>query len=367
MHIRRRILFTFTALVAIVSAMAFLSSASYAVGNIHIIIVRSTTDPGLSKMSEIWQKRLEDALSGRNCTDYLSHFQAIQPAGVPGGLGASDVDTYTLTSAKETSPENIMTTCLDVSKKAGPDDAIVCIVSCHGAYQQVVGGTKDKERIHALAPLATSDGDLANNIQSNGIRRDTILKCLNHEIVDNELREKNHRLVVLITDSCATRAPKLVNPTPSLAPYPPPEIIIPKDKPYLKAFLENATGVVNINSCNFGQRAHYSDESKFDGVLGSLFINAFCRFANNGFYLEEELNPEAFYKLLQMELAYQIFAFNSSETVNQDLTRFDGVERKDDEKVAFSRDDFNKHYIKRAETLKASGQFTIQKLTGFGH
>ena len=391
MHNRRRILLTFTALAAIVSAMAFLSSASYAVGNIHIIIVRSTTDPGLSQMSEIWQKRLEDALSGRNYRNLLDYSGAVEKAGVPGGLGASDVATYrTLTTAEETAPEYIMKTCLEVSHKAGPDDAVVCIVSCHGAYQQVVGGTKDIDRIHALAPLATSSDGIENNIQSNGIRRDTILKCLNHEIVDNRLQEKNHRLVVLITDSCASRAPKVKEESgvprahsgpdsgyensgpnsPKLV-----ERVIPKDKPYFKAFLETAIGVVDINSCNFGQRALYSYESKFDGVLGSLFINAFCRFANNGFYLDDELkSTDAFYKLLQLELARQIAGFNSSETIQQDLTRFKGVERVSDDKVPLvSPEEFHNYYTERAKKLKDSGEFTIEKFntgpgdpTGFG-
>ncbi|MBR0224910.1 MAG: hypothetical protein IJL92_02500 [Thermoguttaceae bacterium] len=370
MHVSRRILLTCALLVGVATSMTLRPTPSYAVGDIHIIIVRSTTDASLSEASTIWQQRLEDALNGRNYSSLLDYDGAVQEAGVPGGLGASDVATYrTLTSSEETAPENIMKVCLEVSQKAGPDDAIVCIVSCRHSFLK----TTDDRIIHALAPLATSINDL--DLRRDGIQRETILICLTHELVNDKIQEKKHRLVVLITDPCVNPARRVKELLPIMTasldrttniPHAKVfEKVVPKYKPYFKAFLEKATGVVNINACNYGQEAYYEVGFESDDVLGSLFINAFCRFANNGFYLDMELNPDAFYKLLQLELARQIAAFHSPETVRQDLTRFNGVEIVKDDKVKLvSDEDFNRYYAERAKMMKYSGEFRIEKSSG---
>ena len=330
MHVSRRILLTCALLVGVATSMTLRPTPSYAVGDIHIIIVRSTTDASLSEASTNWQQRLEDALNGRNYSSLLDYDGAVQEAGVPGGLGASDVATYrTLTSSEETAPENIMKVCLEVSQKAGPDDAIVCIVSCRHSFLK----TTDDRIIHALAPLATSINDL--DLRRDGIQRETILICLTHELVNDKIQEKKHRLVVLITDPCVNPARRVKELLPIMTasldrttniPHAKVfEKVVPKYKPYFKAFLEKATGVVNINACNYGQEAYYEVGFESDDVLGSLFINAFCRFANNGFYLDMELNPDAFYKLLQLAAIIFIFLIPYTASLYNGLSRLFGM------------------------------------------
>ena len=378
MHNKLRILLTLALFAVAVSSMAFRPTASYADGNIHVVVVCSTTDPSLSDKVDSWKKLLLETLTEDNPGCSFTSKEAMSPA-AKSGLGSDGVTIYPVLEGEKATPQNIMETCLEVSHNAGPDDAIVFFIACHGNTQK---GT-DQVKRHYFAPIATSSD--AINIQKNRIQRETILKSLTHEIVNDELREKNHRLIMLISDSCATTSSDLViehnDNTSGVANgnahfqsrwVEPKEFLKAKDKSYFRKCLETAPHgtVININSCNDSQEATYV-KSDIPAFNGSIFINAFRRFATNGFYLDDEVDAEGFYKLLSIELARQRMEFinASGKQCDQLLTQYDGnvaLEPKDPKDYGLvSQDDFKKYYEKRAKDMKDSGEFEIERTGGF--
>lgn len=369
MNNKHRILLMFAFFAVIVSSVAFRPTASYADGNIHVVIVCSTTDKGLSDKVTAWKEQLLNALTNDNFNSlWLTIPEAMAPAG-KSGLGSDGVTIYPVLEGEEATPEKIMKTCLEVSHNAGPDDAIVFFIACHGSSQK----GKDDVFRHYFSPVATSKDDLNQN---GRIQRETIINCLTHEIVDGKKREKNHRLIMLISDSCATPSPDLEieltpphdddakTPDDRLNDVKVVEELVPKEKSYFREFLDKAPHgtVININSCNEGEEASYfkSNQGVYDG---SLFIHAFCVFATNGFYLDDEVKKtDNFYKLLSIELERQRLYVrdNFHEMCDQRLTQFDGNAAIEPEEINL---DFTKYYKDRTQTLKKSGEFTIKQVT----
>lgn len=359
MHNRSRILLTCALFASLISAIAFQPRSSYADGDVHIIIVRSTTDPALTKANQIWFERLENALGNKEYDqvyDSFKVFGALEPAKSLGGLSKNDVKTYKTLEGQEALPENIMKVCREVSEEAGENDAIVVFISSHGVTNK---GTDNVSR-QGFAPVAPSKANL--DILKKGIQRKTILDCLS---------EKPHRLIVLLSDSCAS--PSAEEPAPGAAPVAEQatqkgQVPYPKDTPYFKMFLQKAHGVVNINSVDNGQAAMYYSKSLDASSLGTLFINAFYRFATNGFYLESELNPTDFYRLLRIEQARQAISFMRMTGVNrvtqEILTQYDGSVSNGQNPYPFEKMEEIAQYDKdRAEKLKNSGEFTIGERT----
>lgn len=356
MHVSFRILLTCAFLAVVAASMALRPAQSCAVGDIHIIIVRSTSDPSLQKPGMYWQFRLEETLATGKTPRFQEYgvFGALESARIPGGLGRNDVRTWIVLKGEDARHSNIARVCDEVSQRAGPDDAIMVVMMSHGF------AIKENDGVgHGMSPTATSPDDL--EISRKGIMRGTILE---------KLKVKPHRLIALITDSCMTRLrnfdesdstvlPFLVRPCESgIAAF-------PKDTCYLKRFLQEAHGEININSSDYGQAAWFVTKSKFDEFCGSLFINAFCRFAANGFYLESELNPDDFFKLLNVEYTREVLDYEAKTGKNSQssLTRFNGSQPISTSSPKFSSlNEFKAYYDARKELMNAS-EFAIADRT----
>lgn len=259
MRVNPRILLTCAFLAVVATVMALRPAPSCAIGNIHIIIVRSTTVPEMRKAGDIWRERLEETLTSGKTPDFWRYEipGAFESATNPGGLGRNDVETFIVLEGMDADPERITKVCYEVSQKAEPDDAIIVFVMSCGAF---VRGNDGVSR-HALAPVAEDVDDL--KVTRAGILRGTIITAL---------QSKLHRLVALITDSSATlltsndgsvaefryRSSPVDEKTASSAARAEGEGASepsPKGTTYLKKFLQEAHGILNINSCGLGENA----------------------------------------------------------------------------------------------------------------
>ena len=355
MRVNPRILLTCAFLAVVATFMALRPAPSCAIGNIHIIIVRSTTDPALFKAGNYWQERLEKTLESGKTPNFWRYGipGAFEPATNPGGLGKNDVATYKVLEGDAADPDKICSVCFEVSMKAAPDDAIMVFIMSHGAVKK-----EDGVLTHVLAPTVTSSDDLEFGRKS--IPRGTIF---------NALKVKKHRLIALITDSCASPAPEedetpsaptgLVKPGSVYAP-------VPNDTSYLKKFLQQAHGEININSCDYGQTVRLIRRCADDEFEGSLFINAFCRFATNGFYFDSELNPDDFCNLLRIEHEREIIDYNQicRKSEQNSLTQFNGSEPVKSTSTSFaSVGEIMEFYNARKETISNSGKFKFAERT----
>ncbi|MBR0226339.1 MAG: SUMF1/EgtB/PvdO family nonheme iron enzyme, partial [Thermoguttaceae bacterium] len=343
--------------VVVAASMTLRPTPCCADGDIHIIIVRSTSDPGLQKPGMYWQFRLEETLATGKTPRFQEYgvFGALESARIPGGLGRNDVRTWIVLKGEDARHSNIARVCEEVSQYAGPDDAIMVVMMSHGF------AIKENDGVgHGMSPTATSPDDL--EISRKGIMRGTILE---------KLKVKPHRLIALITDSCMTRLrnfdetdvtdlPDIPRPCESgIAAF-------PQDTCYLKKFLQEAHGEININSSDYGQAAWFVTKSKFDEFCGSLFINAFCRFAANGFYLESELNPDDFFKLLNAEYSRELLDYGAKtgESFQSSLTKFNGSQPISTSSPKFSNlNEFKAYYDARRELMSNAGEFAIADRT----
>ncbi len=345
-------LFIFIAI--FLSTLTVGAGSLYAKGNIHIILIVSTTDPATKTSHLIWKERIEDALSGNF---YEGKYSFLQPnslyrADRIGGLGKGDVATYIVLEEDEARPEKIREVCKGVAAKAGADDAIAVFMVSHGG---TVRGDDGVVR-HALSPVARSSKDI--RMDKIGIKRGSIIKWLNEE-------SYHHRLVVLVTDSCATpfNFPTDVAAVQSQSTFIPE--FLPKRDCYLKRFLEEAEGVVNINTTNYGEESRnptFRDDKENcanDRRVGTRFSYAFLKFATNGIYLESELNPEGFYRLLSLELSQEISNFkviSPEMQCKQTLTSF----KEDSQRIIpqeITDEQRDEIIQRRRELISKSGEF----------
>ena len=360
----RRIAFLrFLALIASFAGLVSVCAASaYARGDVHIVLVVSTADPDLQELGEIWKYRLEGALFGGLDERYLDALDADLTPNY-GALDKDKVKTYKVLTGADANPDNILKVCRAVSETADADDAVAVFILSHGGIE------------NSSHFLLFPQKDVT-------LQKDVFL-AIDRKWIMEAIQSPRRRLNVLITDSCSK--PVLFSPPrgracKSVAPLP----ILPKKDCYLKRFLTEAEGELNINSSGDGEIAEfwngkvsYEFEQKFWGgrfpsdyfgplspLMGTRFSNAFVKFATSQYYLDAELNTDDFYRLLSLELDKEVEDFNGAmldqrmgrHDCKQTLTSF-GNDRRSMESRHFTFDDYNRIKNERIKKMAESGEF----------
>lgn len=246
------------------------------IGGVHLIVARSTSEdaPLVKEAGDYWLWHIRgimgfaDIIPGRfdsPCPwafDQVAHFI---------GLRSDDYASARFLEGQDVAPRNLVQTCREVSQDAGPDDAIVVFVWSRAAQ---VPGSSGLDR-HVLFPMATSD-DYYD--RGEGVPCGTILKAL---------KEKEHRLIVLITFSYEAGVGDYIeSPSETSSKKTHEKQPVPREDSFLKALMQEAVGEINIDvdSVLFPKSLHYFEP--FDLVV------------LNGLYLNSEINVDSFYKHL---------------------------------------------------------------------
>jgi len=271
------------------------------------------------------------------------------------GLGLSrnspHVGTYETLVGDDANPRNILAKCEEISRRAGPNDAVFVYILCHGATV-VEDNDPSGTRVHALSPIAMDASNL--DLRNIGIRRSSIMRVL---------KSNPHRLDVLITDACAVPAitqpprPPTIALSPAVLDFEVP--VVPK----LVQLLRFGRGTININSASpTGGRMQEGELAVawvpagwqpgqagkalvgYDQFGGTVFTNAFVGVGRGMVPANQLYTPDEFYNDLKVALDGQFK--NTKDFLNeqgdpsirqflrnqstQTLTRFDdwGVERK---------------------------------------
>ncbi len=239
-------------------------------GDVHLILI-VVTKPELEDVGRKWREKIESAFYGTpgktDSRPLLSSLKVNAPAEKWIEPGKEDVASFTYVTGEEATPWNIPKICEKVSDEAKPEDAIVAIL---------------------LAPVRDPKAP------REYVDRMTIAPAI---------RSENHRLTIVLTDVYESTVDgfKGLRPTVETQTYIPE--FLPKKGSYLKRFLEEAEGAFQINSADFEHGAFIEAGNESGSFESTRFADAFARFAANGYYLERELTPDGFYKLLRMELA----------------------------------------------------------------
>lgn len=178
--------------------------------------------------------------------------------------GGSRIASFATFSGDDAHPAKILEHCKWMAQKAGPDDALFVYILCHGSsidLDREANKTVDN-RIHALSPYATDRFNL--KFRSIGIKRSSILKAM---------KSTNHRLDVLITDSCST-----YNANPPVV------IRNGLDNVRLRLILLNTTGTINWNSTNPLGGYKREGEVAIGTKKGTIFSEAFLKVACSEFH-----------------------------------------------------------------------------------
>lgn len=247
------------------------------IGALHLIVARSTSedDPLVKEAGDSWIRHIRGIMGfessfSHNGSPYPWAFDGAARFGV--GLRSYDYASARFLEGQDVEPRNLVQTCREVSQEAGSDDAIVVFVWSRAAS---VPGSSGEDR-HVLFPTATSNDFYDRGV---GIPRGTIL---------NALKEKEHRLIVLITFSYEVGGGKHLGSkgaTPSvITDNKQPE---PRRDSFLKALMQGAAGEVNINV----------DSVLFPGA--SYYRDPFDLVVLNGLYLNSEINVDSFYDQLK--------------------------------------------------------------------
>ena len=306
---------------------------------VYLLFAWGTLDPDTLRGVEISEKKIEAAFVKENDSSYDRFTTA-------GGL--ADVNSYVkrkiTLKGRDATNANIVKACESLAAEAGPNDAVMVYILCHGA---TIKG-KDGKLRHGLAPIATSAKELQMN--RYGIARGTIMRAI---------KSRPHRLNVLITDACSARVKfeelEPLDGGPDLG----------GTNSYLCNFLLNARGNLNVNSSRPdtptapGELARGCAPTKWANVpsdpdareayeqyAGTVFTNAFLQVAIGENFTFEECNVDTFFEKLRAKLNEQYqgtklylketnqasayTTFNQQKT--QTLTRFD------DDSVAFPED-----------------------------
>ena len=246
------------------------------IGGVHLIVARSTSedDPLVKDAGDYWLEHIRGIMGFEGIYGYIDSpcpwaFDNTARFGV--GLRSDDYASARFLEGQDVAPRNLVQTCREVSQDAGPDDAIVVFVWSRAAQ---VPGSSGYDR-HVLFPMATSD-DYYD--RGEGVPCGTILKAL---------KEKEHRLIVLITFSYEAGVgdyiESLSGTSSGKTHEKQPE---PRKDSFLKALMQEAVGEINIDvdSVLFPNSNHYFDP--FNLVV------------LNGLYLNSEINVDSFYKHL---------------------------------------------------------------------
>ncbi len=288
---------------ALFMATLFLSTGMLraAEPGVYLLFVWGTLDENTRPCVEISRKKIEAAFV-EDQSDYARAAEQEWLLNTAGGLVSLNpyIKRKITLEGDEATNVNIRDACLELANAAGPNDAVMVYILCHGA---AIKGVDGKSR-HGLAPIATSANDLQMN--RHGIARGTIMKAI---------KSKPHRLDVLITDSCST--------THKFAPRDcVRELMHRHSDQYLELFLLQAQGSLNVDShrpetpLNSGERTKGlicddvpSDSEKRDAYeryAGTVFTNAFLQLAESDYFIPEtDLTPEKFFEKLRERTTHQ--------------------------------------------------------------
>ncbi|WP_437231081.1 PDZ domain-containing protein [Planctomicrobium sp. SH661] len=187
-------------------------------GKVHLIAVADEADPTL----------------GRFATADVGHIQ------VAFATQLADADVNFVVIPKGITPHSLLATIRKVP--VGSDDAIFFYFSGHGAFDAAKG--------HYIVLTNPTTKQAMSLIRS--------------EIID-ELRNKNARLMVAMTDACFVRRDLRIDPPSFAAPAP------GVTSPLFRHLFFRSRGVVDINSCSQGECAYTFQNS----TKGSIFTDAF--------------------------------------------------------------------------------------------
>ena len=335
MRVNHRILLTCAFLAVVAAFMALHPAPTCAIGDIHLIVVCSSSDsdPVCQEQGETWKKYLEAIMGDEISYAYFPSPRAgaFAAAGCHGaGFSRNDYATYRILTGQGADPRNVASVCREVSQAAGSDDAIVVFI---WSRAENVPGRDGKDR-HVLFPMATSD---VHSERGVGLPRPTILKNLN---------AREHRLIVLITFSYEKSGESTLSAV-SRGGFFQERLPVPKEPSYFKRLLQDARGEININ---------------FDVLTGSSHLmDPFNLIALNGLYLETEINPDDFNRLLRFacdlwsvphirggyRIPYRltIYGENQVESVPERSMTFEEIERECED---------------RREKLTQSGEFDVE-------
>ena len=338
----------------LVSVLLFLSVGSIraAEPGIYMLFVWGTNDPGVRRCVEISQRKIENAFVEDN-SSYAQTAKVENYLNTAGGLAKAEryVKRAIVLKGANASAQNILRTCRELADAAGPNDAVMVYILCHGATIKGSDGIKR----HALAPKAekAESSYLAEHIYHDGILCGSIMK---------EIKSKPHRLNVLITDSCSTTLRRF-EPEPE----PNTEFHLAEKNPYLLQFLLKANGNLNVNSSrpetgvSQGELARGLQPTKWESVpddpeernayenyAGTVFTNAFLEVAelNARSTDSNDYTVDAFFEKLRdtLDLKYQQTKdYLSQKSQVNDIREFmqqstQTLVRYDDDSVVFSED-----------------------------
>jgi hypothetical protein len=223
------------------------------------------------------------------------------------GLGKNEphVANYITLEGNNATAKNINDISWKLSQAAGPNDAVLVYILCHGATTHEDNDTAQQNRIHLLSPNC----DNAQNMKPRelGIRRSTIWK---------NITSKPHRLNMLITDSCTPVYQEGEREVTGPA-------AIDTESALYKVLMEGR-GLLNINStdpnCNNGTGElamgwvpiipgktgnSFLEESLMYDYSGTVFTNAFISLAEKRIDINDSYTIDQFYVDLKPGLVRQ--------------------------------------------------------------
>jgi hypothetical protein len=224
------------------------------------------------------------------------------------GLGKNEphVANYITLEGNNATAKNINDISWRLSQEAGPNDAVLVYILCHGTTTFEDSDTNQQNRIHLLSPNC----DHVKNMKPRelGIRRSTIWK---------NITSKPHRVNMLITDSCTPiyqkGKPGVVSPT------------FPGTTSVLYKVLMEGRGSLNINSADPNGNNEIGETAMAwlpiiqgktgDAFLeeateryehsGTVFTNAFIHIAEMRIPINDRYTIDQFYGDLKNRLVVQ--------------------------------------------------------------
>ncbi len=200
----------------------------------------------------VWGTKATDTRANVNITKRKFESEMAKIGICEGGPRIASFASY---EGENAHPKRILERCRWMAQQAGPDDALFVYILCHGAsidLDRETNKTVDN-RIHALSPYASDRDHL--EFRTIGIKRSSILKAM---------RSSQHRLDVLITDSCSAYNENPAIPVPSNI-----------DNARLRLVLLNTMGTINWNSTNPLGGYKRQGEVAIGTEEGTIFSEAF--------------------------------------------------------------------------------------------